>query len=173
MATGSLLLPLAGAYFPDGSANNLFAEPIKVKSSASAPAPHFVHLLMDAGAEEAAMWAFRMPVDFASGLTAKLQYKMASATSGDIILGVQVAAVSDADAQDIDAKGFAAANTGTQTVPGTAGHMNEVSITVTNADSVAAGDFVIVRIYRDGDAAGDTATGDLELIAATLEYTTT
>ena len=74
----------------------------------------------------------------------KVQYKMASATSNGVVIEGRLAAVSDPDATDVDAKAFAAANTaGTSTVPGTAGHMNEISLTLTNADSVAAGDFVV------------------------------
>ena len=40
------------------------------------------------------------------------------------------------------------------------------------ADSVAAGDFVVVRVARDADAGGDTATGDAELVMCAIQYTT-
>ena len=51
--------------------------------------------------------------------------------------------------------------------------MNEISLTLTNADTVAAGDFVVLYLARDVAAGGDTATGDMEVIAVSLEYTTT
>lgn len=172
MATGSILLPPGAAEPPDGSATNAAPATQRAKSSASAPAPYFLQLNFDASTEEWACWQFRMPADYASGPVLKVQYKMTSATTGNVIWVGQIAAVSDGDATDADAKAFAATNSATVTVPGTAGHIDEASITMTNADSVAAGDFVVVRIARDADAAGDTATGDAEFIGAALTYTT-
>jgi hypothetical protein len=44
-----------------------------------------------------------------------------------------------------------------------------VSVTLTNADSIAAGDLVRISISRDADdGTNDTATGDLYLLAAEL-----
>lgn len=173
MATGSALLPLGAAILPDGSASNAAPALQRVKSSAGAPTPYFLQLAFDASTEEQCMWSFRMPADYASGLVLKAQYKMASATSGNVILEARVAAVSDGDAQDVDAKAFGSANTSATTaVPGTAGHLDEISITLANADSVAAGDYVIVYLNRDAANGSDTATGDLELVACSLQYTT-
>lgn len=173
MATGSILLSVGAAILPDGTTTNLAAALQRVKSSGTAPAPYFLQLLYDAATEEWASWAFRMSADYASAPVLKVQYKMASATTGDVIWAGSIAAVSDGDSTDVDAKVFATANTATVTVPGTAGFIDEASITMTNADSVAAGDFVVVRIARQGAAGGDTATGDAEFIGAALTYTTT
>jgi hypothetical protein len=173
MATGTILLPVGGAVLPDGSATNLAPALQRRKSSGSAPAPYFLELWFDAATEEWASWSFRMPADYASAPVLKVQYKMASATTGDVIWAGSIAAVTDGDSTDVDAKVFATANTATVTVPGTAGHLDEASITMTNADSVAAGDFVVVRIARQGAAGGDTATGDAEFVGAALTYTTT
>ncbi len=172
MATGSILLPPGAAILPDGTATNLAPALARVKSSGTAPAPYFLQLAYDAATEEWAAWSFRMPADYASAPVLKIQYKMTSATSGDVIWAGSLAAVTDGDSTDVDAKVFATANTATVTVPGTAGFLDEASITMTNADSVAAGDFVVVRIARQGAAGGDTATGDAEFIGASLSYTT-
>lgn len=174
MATGSIILTPGSATMPDGTASNAAPGQSRVKSSASAPSPYFLHLLFDASTEEQCYWQFRMPADFASfpASAAKVQYKMASATTGGVAWEVRIAAVSDGDATDVDAKAFAAANVGTATVPGTAGHIDEVSVTLTNADSAAAGDFVIVYLNRDPAHASDTASGDAELLVLTLTYTT-
>lgn len=84
---------------------------------------------------------------------------------------VHVAAVTDGDSTDIDAKAFGTVNTVTAvTVPGTAGYLDEISGALSNVDSMAANDFLVVRIARD--VANDTATGDAEVIAVSLEYTT-
>jgi hypothetical protein len=172
MATGSILLGPGAAVLPDGSATNAAPAIQRVKSSASAPAPYFIQLAFDASTEEWCCWSFRMPADYSSAPVLKVQYKMASATSGDVIWVGQIAAVTDGDSTDVDAKAFASANSATVTVPGTAGFIDEASITMTNADSVAAGDLVVLRLARDADAAGDTATGDAEFVAASLLYTT-
>lgn len=134
---------------------------------------YFLKALFDASTEEWCCWQFRMPPDYASGLTAVVQYTMASATSGGVAWDVRVAAVSDGDSQDVDAKGFGSANVGTATVPGTAGYLDEVPVSLTNDDSVTAGDFVVIRVARAVANAADTATGDAELITVGLEYTTT
>ena len=68
-------------------------------------------------------------------------------------------------------KAFAAANTSaTNTVPGTAGHLNEIILALTNADRLAVSDFVVVLPGPRVAAAGDTATGDMEVVA--VNFTT-
>jgi hypothetical protein len=172
MATGSILLPIGAGVLPDGSASNAAPAIQRVKSSASAPSPYFLQAAFDASTEEQIMWSFRMPADYASAPVLRVQYKMTSATTGGVAFEARLAAVSDGDATDVDAKAFAAANVGTATVPGTAGHIDEVTVTMTNADSLAAGDFVVVYLNRDPAHASDTATGDCEVIGVSLLYTT-
>lgn len=173
MATGSILLPIGAAVPPDDSASNAPAGIVRVKSSAAAPSGHFLQATFDASTQEHLYWAFRMPGDYASAPVVKVQYKMASATSGTFGILVRLAAVSDGDATDVDAKAMGTVNTVTAvTVPGTAGYLDEISSgTLSNTDSLAAGDYVILMIARD--VTNDTATGDAEVIAAVLEYTTT
>lgn len=172
MATGSIALSPGAAIFPDGSASNAAPQIQPGKSSAGPPTPYFLQLAFDASTEEQCMWSFRMPADYSSAPVLKVQYKMFSATTGGVAFEARIAAVSDGDAQDVDANGFDAANVGTATVPGTAGHLDEVSITLTNADSLAAGDFVVVYLNRDPAHASDTAAGDCEVVAVALTYTT-
>lgn len=174
MATNDVLLPPGAAVLPDGSASNLAPALQRRKSSGSAPAIYMLELWFDAAAEEWASWSLRMPSNYASTPILKIQYKMASATTGDVVWAGSLAAVSDGDSVDVDAKAFATAQTATVTVPGTAGFIDEASISLTTAaDSVAANDLVVVRIARQGAAGGDTATGDAEFVGAALIYTTT
>lgn len=173
MATGTISLPLGAAMPGDGSTNNNGCGVARVKSSAAAPSLLFTQLLFDASTKEMAYWGgFRMPSDYASAPVMIVQYKMASATSGGIALTANLAAITPGDTTDADAKALAADNTATQTVPTTAGYVKEVSIPLTNADSLAAGDWVVARLAREVANASDTATGDLEVISASLEYTT-
>lgn len=114
-----------------------------------------------------------MPGNYASGLTAVLQYAMASAIEDKVDWEVEIMAV--ADGEDIDTVSFDSVNevAGGTTVPNTAGFVDTISISCTNADSVAADELVLVRINRDHDDADDTATGDAELLTVTMTYTTT
>ncbi len=172
MAVGSVILTPGSATLPDGSASNAAPAMQRVKSSATAPGVYYLQLCFDASTEEWCCWQFRMPDDYASGLTAKVQYKMASATSGGVAWDIRVSATSDGDSVDVDAQDFASANVGTATVPGTAGYLDEASVTLTNADSAAAGDFVVIRVARAVADAADTATGDAECVGLALSYTT-
>lgn len=173
MATGYINLTPGAAVFPDGTASNAAPALQRVKSSAGAPTPYFLQLAFDATTEEQCFWQFIVPGDYSSAFIALVYYKMTSATTGGVAFEGRFAAVSDGDAQDVDAKAYGSANVGTATVPGTAGHMDVVTITMTNADSIAAGDFASFYFNRDPANGSDTATGDAEVVGIRLEYTTT
>lgn len=128
-------------------------------------------MLFDASTPETAYWAFRMPADYGSGgLTAKIQYTMATATTGAVEFECSIQADSDGDARDVDAESYGSVQSGSATVPGTAGHLDEISIGSID-DGLAAGDYVVFRLARDADdVTNDTAAGDAEVIAVTLEY---
>lgn len=130
-------------------------------------------LLFDTSSTESALWQFKMPTNYASGLVAKLQYSMASATADKVDWEVEIMAVADGEQIDASAS-FDTVNevTGGTTVPGTAGFVDTISITCTYADSVAANELVLLRVNRDHDDADDTSTGDAELLSLSLEYTT-
>lgn len=148
------------------------AFPALVKAGTNFPV---VGLAFDAATEEAAFWEFRA-VSYASGnLTVGLSWYADTATSGDVIWGAQIAAVTpNTDTGDIEAKALATANTATDTNLGaTLGRDHRIDITVSNLDSLAADDDVWIRIYRDADAAGDTMTGDAILHGVTVSYLST
>jgi len=175
MATGSIILPIAAATLPDGSANNAAPAIQRVKSSGADPKPFFLQAAFDAGTDEMLHWSFRMPANYASAPVLKVLFKMASATSGNVIIEGRVVAITPGDATDLDADAFATTNTSSATaVPATtAGKIGEISLALTNEDSAAAGDFVIIYLRRDADNGSDTATGDMEVVAVSLDYTTT
>jgi hypothetical protein len=114
--------------------------------------------------------AFRMPTAYTGTGTLKLAigYHMSSATSGDLKWDVAVEAVTDADAVDLDSESsFDTENTATVTVPATQGHLDVATVTLSNKDSVAAGDMVRLSIARDYTVASN-ASGDARLMYATL-----
>ncbi len=128
-------------------------------------------LAFDASTDETAYWTFVAPQGITTPIKAVVSYIMASATSGKVDFEGSVEAVSDGDATDLDAgDSFDTANTITApTVPGTAGYLDQFTITLTNADSIAAGDYCRFRLVRDADdATNDTATGDCHVLAVEL-----
>jgi predicted RecA/RadA family phage recombinase len=157
MATRAVLLPEAAHY----------------------PATNFPALLLsnrrpvlafDASTSETAYWTFVAPQGITGTLTAVISYAMASATTGGVAFDVALEAISSGDALDTDATtSFDSVNTGTDAaVPGTAGYMEQISITLTNADSIAAADLVRVSVARAVANGADTATGDCYLIACEI-----
>ena len=140
------------------------------QSSGAVPSPRWVEWLFDATTDEHIVCSFIMPQDYVSAPVLKVQFKMTSATSGNVIWVCQVMAVTPGDATDVDAETFAAANSVTEAVPATAGYLDEASITLTNADSVAAGDRVTLLLFRDADNVSDNAAGDAEFVGADLRY---
>lgn len=128
-------------------------------------------LAYDASTQETAYWTLVAPQGLTGALSCVVTYMMASATSGNIEFEIAVEAITDADATDLDATtSFDTVNaSGATAVPGTAGYIDQVSVTLTNADSVAAGDLIRISISRDADdATNDTATGDLYLLMAEI-----
>lgn len=174
MATGSALLEPGSAVLPDGSASNLAAGRVTTKSSGTAPGVYTTKLLFDAAQLEWAVWKIILPANYSSSPVLVINFSMVSATSGNVILVARVAAITPGtDNTDTDAKVFSTANTSAATaVRSTAGYQTQVSITLTNADSMAAGDTVWLYVGRDGASGSDTAAGDLEFLGARLDYTT-
>ena len=157
MATRAVLLPEA-AHYP---ATNFPALMLSNRRPV---------LAFDASTSETAYWTFVAPQGITGAWTAVISYAMASATTGGVAFDVALEAISSGDALDTDAAAsFDSVNTGTDSaVPGTAGYMEQISITLTNADSIAAADLVRVSVARAVANGADTATGDCYLIACEI-----
>lgn len=141
--------------------SDITAAPIDVvESSGAAPNPVWYRMPLDAAADEGRQWNFILDRKYGSTPVLKVHYYMGSAnTTDDIVLVCRIAAISDTDT-NVTAKVFDAVNSATVTVPDNAGVEDVASITLTNNDSMAAGDRVMLLLYRDADAGGDTAAGD-------------
>lgn len=129
------------------------------------------HALFDDTTDEILYWTFRVPPDYSSAPVMKLPFCMTSAVTGTLGLRVEVMSVSPGDAASIKTASFDTANTGSATVPATtAGRLGEISINLTNNDSMAAGDQAIIKVSRNTSVGGN-AVGDAELLDSTMEYT--
>lgn len=123
-------------------------------------------LAFDDTDEEAAIsLPFVMPSTYAGGntLLARLKGFFASETTAtdEAVMDVRIEAITPGDSVDVDAgDSFDSANTAEVDPPGTAGHQVEQDVTMSNDDSVAAGDECRLLMRRDVDDAADTASGD-------------
>lgn len=112
---------------------------------------------------------WQAPAGLTTPLSALITYRMSSATSNNVKMRIAIEAISDGDTVDTDsASSFASDNDSSDTtVPSTAGYIDQISITLTNDDSVAAGDLCRLRVTRIAPS-GSAATGDLEFLALEL-----
>jgi hypothetical protein len=169
--TRSVQLAAGAATLPDGSASNFAPALMRAKGSEAAPAKHFLYLAFDSAQAESAYWTFRMPGAYASGGTLKLLW-MANAVAGSVVWAAQLGAITAGDVDTPLEHALAAATSATTAVNTTeARRLTETTITLANLDTVAAGDLVVMRVYRDGANAADTCTVDAELVAAGLDFT--
>lgn len=175
MATGTIPLLPGSATFPDGSSGNAAPQLTRVQGTESNPKKHYLAIAYDAATDEHAWWTFRMPANWASGGTVKIQWQANATTSTTVRWGVRIGAVTPADADTPNEHATTTATTGASSTNTTeANRLVECSIDCSaNLDGLATGDLVFVVIYRDAD--GTSGTDDLavdaSLIAAALEYT--
>ncbi len=141
------------------------------QSSAGVPSPRWIEWLFDADTDEFIVIDFFVPDNYSSAPVLKVRYKCLSAASGTAAFQARLMCLTDADASDMDTETFDTVNAGTATVPGTAGHIDEISITLTNADSIAADDHCILALNRD--VSEDSVAADIEFVGAKFEYTST
>lgn len=126
-------------------------------------------LAYDAATQETAYWTFIAPQGLSGALSCVLTLIGNAAGTNSTYWEVAVEAITSADATDLDsAASFDTVNTGNVAMPATQGHMVQVSITLTNADSIAAGDYVRVSIARDADNGSDNFAADAFLLAVEI-----
>jgi hypothetical protein len=132
-------------------------------------------LAFDAATEESCFFNLRA-INYASGnLTIDFYWYADTASSGDVIWGAAIAAITaNTDSQDIETDALATAATATDSHLGTTGQrLHQIAVTVSSLDSLAADDWVALQVYRDADAGGDTMTGDAILVGLTVSYLST
>lgn len=135
-------------------------------------------LAYEATADEAAFWKFKIENYGSGNLTLYVQWYADTASSGTVAWETQIACITpNTDSQDIETDGLATVQRSSDTHLGTTGQrLHEHTITISNLDSIATGDYVVVRIARDADdtgGGGDTMTGDAILTLAELQWSDT
>lgn len=129
-------------------------------------------LLFDASATETAYFKWEA-VNYGSGnITADIIWYATNATTGVVRWEVALAAITpESDSQDAETKAFATALTVDDTHLGTTSkRLHRATITISNLDSVAAGDECWLKVSRLGGHANDTMANDVALISVQLSY---
>jgi hypothetical protein len=119
-------------------------------------------LEFDHTTQEATRWIFHLPTEYtySGGVNVVVQWAT-SATSGDGRWGARIARLTGVD---IDSDTFGTAVEATTTTSGTAGLVNTTTLSAVGVDSAAAGELVMLELYRDtGDAADTINSNDLQV----------
>lgn len=128
----------------------------------------------DADTDENAVFGLVLPRHYAGGgLTVSLYWMASSATTGDVKWDVAIER-HQADTDDLDSDTFASAQTTTVTTVGTSGAVNVDTVAFTSGaqmDSLAAGESFRIKVTRDANAAGDTMSGDAEILRVEIRET--
>ena len=128
----------------------------------------------DSSADESAVFSGVLPTNYAGGgLTLIIVWMCTSATSGTCTWEAAIERHED-DAFDIDADGFAAANTADGTAASATGEQQYTDITFTDGadmDSLAAGESFRIKITRNQDSGTDDIASDVELLKIHLKET--
>jgi len=120
----------------------------------------------------AAEWQFQMPDSYSASSTLKADiiWIENTNTAGNVVWNVSVMALTAGDSASIETDSFDTANTATTAASGTANYPTLTTITLTNKDSVAASDLVIVKLVRDGSSASDTLNANAGVITFRLYW---
>jgi len=170
MATTRLVIPLTMAIPPDGTGINKAAALAVWRSTAADPKPFAMRADFDATTDEWLWFSFRLPGDYLSGGALRLQW-MANVTSGSVMWGARIGAVTPADVDTPMEHASAAVATAVTAANTTeARRLIESTVTLT-MDAAAAGDFIVLGVTRVAANAGDTVTVDAELLGLAFEYT--
>ncbi len=132
-------------------------------------------LAYDGTSSERAFFQFS-PISYGSGnITITIEWYADTASSGAVVWEAALAAITpNTDTQDIETKTVSTVNTATDTHLGTTGQrLHSIDITVSNLDSIAVGDYAVLRIGRLPSDAGDTMSGDASLVGVGISYSDT
>lgn len=163
MATGTIELPIYGGI---ADATN----PPGLTTNSGKP-----YWLFDASTAEYVTYSFRLPSDYSSAPTVIFHWSAASTTtSHTVVWSAEVYAYTpDTDTATYPTNSFDTANTVSDDILGTTSdRLQTVSLSLSNFDSGAAGDQVVLRIGRAAADGADDLTGDAKLWNITFQYTT-
>jgi hypothetical protein len=168
MATQRIILPVQSAKIVGSTVDGLsyIDNPAGIDGGQNTWA-----LLFDASTDESALWSFQVPGNYTGSPSVNIQYTMASAVANDIDMRIDTKAISSGNPNSTSVTGFSTETSFTETVPSSAGFISEIAAAISTA-GIAADRFMVLRLSRQTTSANDTAAGDVEVRALTMEYST-
>lgn len=158
-------LPLASVIFPISGITAAGLQ--QFETSASSPKPNLHRASFVSTSDTWLMWKQVLPSLMGSSPVLRIHGYMDTATSGTIGFGVRIAAMSDGDLS-MDAKAFGSANAGSETVPANSKTKFILDIPLTNLDTWAKDDEIVIGLYRDtsvgGNASGVCYVTDVQIV---------
>lgn len=112
-------------------------------------------LAYDKDTDESAMWTFVAPQGLSGALSAIIHLVAPTGSATATYWEASIEAITPGDSLSLAGDDFATVNTGNVTMPGTTGYQTSLTIALTNADSIAAGDYVRFKLTRDANNASD------------------
>ena len=172
---GSTALGLTAgtAHLPFGSSVTAASVQMHTATEAADPKPRWTEIVFSTAAIEHIQWSFMAPANYASAPVVDVYFKpvgAAGAGTSTVEFGAYLAAVTPLDAADMDIKAFATVNWANSSAL-SSGYLYSVSITMANADSIAAGDMAILDVCRNGPGSTDTYPGSMEVPMVRFRYT--
>lgn len=162
------------ALLPESAVLDASSAPaITTIQSSGTGTPRFRVADFDATTDEIVYWTFVVPSDMASGdwLLDISWYTNDTGANEDAIWAAQLSATTEGDADTMAEQAADTANTASEDCNATeANRLIQTTLTLSNLDSVAAGDVVTLRFFRDaddsvGDADNDGLSSDARLVA--------
>lgn len=105
-------------------------------------------VLFDQTSTQTVIWSTILNPYQGGVLNADIFYTVTGGSTGTVNYGVYLACVTNGDAVVLDSKSFGTINSTSTTVPGVAGYMKEATMPLTNGDSCAANDLLIIKLER-------------------------
>ena len=137
--------------------------------------PEFGYAFADATNDEIVFTERLMIPNYGSGnVSVLIDFRSRTGqTTGAVVWGAALSVLTPGDAQSVATDAFATENTQTTTINGTASGLTRSTVTVSNLDSLAANDSLVLRIARRQSNGADTMTGDAIIEGITLQYSDT
>lgn len=171
MASGKIVGIVERVMYPAAS----FAVPA-VRAGGSTPAERVSIIASFDDASDEYIDLYCRLIGYAGGgLTVRMKWMAASATTGDALMGAAIRRIAD-DAEDVDGAHTYDFNLASFTAPSASGEFGYDAITFTDGadmDSLANNEAFILRIMRDGNGTGgtDDMAGDMQLVLVDIEET--
>lgn len=136
-----------------------------VRAGGSTPAENVTVWDFDAASDEFLDFYFTLQGYDDGGITFRGYWSASTATSGNVVWGVDVRPFSD-DADDVDASYSYSYTTATVGAASASGEVDYFTIDIAHTSlDIADTEIGIIRLTRDANNASDTMTGDAELWA--------